>query len=117
MRRLIGFVTIQTLFLTGGQVLLKLALEKLDKLEWTREYFIKVLANYWLPACGICFSLALALWLYIIRKFPFSQAYPLTSLSFVFGMIAARLVFDEAISLTRWTGLFLVVGGCFLIMK
>ena len=114
---MIEFVMVQTLFLAGGQVLLKLALEKLGKFEWTKAYFKTVLADYWLPACGLCFSLALVLWLYILRRFPFSQAYPLTSLSFVFGMIEARLVFGETISIMRWIGLFLVVGGCFLITK
>ena len=52
-----------------------------------------------------------------LKKFPFSQAYPLTSLSFVFGMIAAWLVFGESIPFSRWIGLVLVVLGCFLIMK
>lgn len=117
MWRLIGFVSMQTFFLAGGQVFLKLAMEKLPKFEWTWAYFRAVLVDWWLLACGVSFGVATVLWLYILKKFPFSQAYPLTSLSFVFGMIAAWLVFGEAVPFSRWIGLILVVAGCFLIMK
>ena len=117
MWKLMGLVALQTLFLSGGQVFLKLAMEKLGKFEWTWAYFKTVLVDWWLMACGISFAVATVLWLYILKKFPFSQAYPLTSLSCVFGMIAAWLVFGESIPFSRWIGLILVVLGCFLIMK
>ena len=117
MWRIIGLVALQSFFLCGGQVLLKLAMQQLGKFEWTWAYFKSVLTAWWLLACGISFGFATVLWLYILKKFPFSQAYPLTSLSFVFGMIAAWLVFGESIPFSRWIGLVLVVLGCFLIMK
>ena len=117
MWKLFGLVSLQTIFLSGGQVLLKLAMEKMTKFEWTWAYFKSMLTNWWFLACGISFGFATVLWLYILKKFPFSQAYPLTSLSFVFGMIAAWLVFGESIPLSRWFGLILVVLGCFFIMK
>ena len=117
MWRLMGLVALQTLFISGGQVFLKLAMEKLGKFEWTWAYFKTVLIDWWLLACGISFGFAAVLWMYILKKFPFSQAYPLTSLSFVFGMIAAWLVFGENIPFSRWIGLVLVILGCFLITK
>ena len=117
MWKLLGWVALQTLFLTGGQVLLKLGTMQLSKFEWTWAYFKSVLTNWWFLACGTSFGCSAVLWLYILKKFPFSQAYPLTSLSFVFGMIAAWLVFGESIPFSRWIGLVLVILGCFLIMK
>jgi undecaprenyl phosphate-alpha-L-ara4N flippase subunit ArnE len=117
MWKLIGLTLLQTLFLAGGQVLLKLALDKLGKFEWTWTYFKTVLVDWWLYASGISCSLALVLWIYILKKFPFNQAHPLTSLSFVFGMIAAWLIFGESVPFLRWIGLILIVAGCFLIMK
>ena len=112
-----GWVTLQTLFLSGGQVLLKLAMVQMGKFEWSKAYFKSVATNWWLLACGISFGCAAVLWMYILKKFPFSQAYPLTSLSFVFGMIAAWIVFGESIPFSRWIGLIFVVMGCFLILK
>jgi undecaprenyl phosphate-alpha-L-ara4N flippase subunit ArnE len=117
MWKILGLVSLQTLFLSAGQVFLKLAMGKLGKFEWTWAFFKTVFDDLWFLACGISFGAATVLWLYILKKFPFSQAYPLTSLSFVFGMIAAWLVFGESIPFSRWIGLVLVVFGCFLIMK
>ena len=121
MWKLLGWVSMQTLFLSGGQVLLKLSMQKLGKFEWSCNYF-KSLLNDWVfllvfLACGICFGIAIVLWLYILKKFPFNQAYPLTSLSFVFGMVAAWLVLGESIPYWRWIGLILVVLGCVLITR
>lgn len=110
-------VSVQTIFLSGGQVLLKVALAKLPKFQWSWSYFVAVLTDWWLLACGITFGAATLLWLYILKHFPFSQAYPLTALSYVFGMIAAILVFGEQIPAARWVGVALIVAGCFLIMK
>ena len=117
MWKLFGLVVLQTLFLSGGQVLLKIAMQQLGKFEWSWAYFKTVCEDVWFLACGISFGVATVLWLYILKKFPFSQAYPMTSLSFVFGMLAAWLVFGESIPFSRWIGLVLVVLGCFLIMK
>lgn len=117
MWRLLGLVSLQTIFLSGGQVLLKLALAKLGKFEWSWAYFKTVLTDWWLLACGISFGIATVLWLYILKKFPFSQAYPMTALGYVFGMIAALLVFGEQIPLARWFGVVFVVLGCMLIMR
>ena len=115
MWKLVGLVSLQTIFLSGGQVMLKLALNQLGTFEWSWNYFKSVLCDFWLLACGISFGAATILWLYILKEFEFSQAYPLTSLGFVFGMIAAWLVFGESIPFSRWIGLILVVIGCFLI--
>lgn len=121
MWKLFGWVSVQTLFLSGGQVLLKMVMQKTGKFEWSWAY-IKSLWSDWsflllFLGCGICFGLAAVLWLWILKKFPFNQAYPLTSLSFVFGMIAAWLILGESIPYWRWIGLILVVLGCFLIIK
>lgn len=117
MCKLIELVLLQTFFLAGGQVLLKLVMVRLGKFEWTIKYLKAVLTDWRFPACGVCFSFALLLWLYILKKFPFSQAYPLTSLSFVFGMLSSWLILGESVPLSRWIGLILIVGGCFLIVK
>jgi hypothetical protein len=58
MWRLFGLVALQTLFLSGGQVLLKLALQQLGKFEWSWAYFKSVLADMWFLACAISFGLA-----------------------------------------------------------
>jgi undecaprenyl phosphate-alpha-L-ara4N flippase subunit ArnE len=117
MWRLLILVCIQTAFLSGGQVLLKLAMAQLPKFSWSWSYFRAVLTDWWLLACGISFGAATVLWLYILKHFPFSQAYPLTALGYIFGMVAAIVVFGESVPLTRWIGVVLIVAGCMFIMR
>jgi undecaprenyl phosphate-alpha-L-ara4N flippase subunit ArnE len=117
MWRIIPLSLIQCILLSGGQVLLKFALEKMGAFRWEWSFFTALLTNWWFLACGICYGTATVLWMYILKHFPFSMAYPMISLSYVFGMFAAILVFHEQVSLTRWVGVFLIMTGCVLIVK
>ena len=110
-------VCVQTIFLSGGQVLLKKAMVQLPAFSWSWCYFRAVLTDWWLLACGLSFGVAMVLWLYILKHFPFSQAYPLTALGYVFGMVAALAVFGEQIPPLRWLGVALIVLGCMFVMR
>lgn len=108
---------IQTLLYTGGQVMLKLAMNDLPKFSWTGKYFKALFTDWWLLGCGVCFSIATVLWLYILKNAPLSQAFPLSSMSYIFAIIAAILIFGEQVPIARWIGVFLIVVGCALILK
>ena len=110
-------VTIQTLLFSAGQVLLKKAMMTLPSFSWHLDYFRDILANGWLLASGVSFGVATVLWLYVIRHFPLSQAYPLSALSYIIVMIAAIFVFGETVPISRWIGVLLIVVGCFFILK
>lgn len=115
--RLLLISVLQSLLLCGGQVLLKLALQHMGTPACTVGFMLRQLTNWWLLGCGLCYVSAMALWLYIIKTFPFSMAYPMVSLSYVFGMLAAILVFHEQVPLVRWAGVLLIMAGCVLIAK
>ncbi|MBP5548585.1 MAG: EamA family transporter [Bacteroidales bacterium] len=117
MFRLLLLVVVQTMFLTGGQVLLKQAMLQLPKFSWSWDYFKAVLTDWWLLGCGASFGVATVLWLYILRHFPFSQAYPLTAIGYVFGVVAAILIFGETVTAWRWLGVALIVLGCLFVMR
>lgn len=117
MWKIIPYALIQCLLLTGGQVFLKLALMRMPTFSWTREFWGSMLVNWHFAACGIFFGLASLLWMYIVKIFPFSTSYPMVSLSYVFGMFAAMLIFHEEVSLLKWMGVVLIIVGCFLIAK
>ena len=53
--------------------------------------------------------------MYILRHYPFSLAYPLSSLAYVFGMVAAMWIFHEQISLVQWLGILLIMAGCYCV--
>ena len=68
-------------------------------------------------ACGLCFGAGSLLWMYILKHYPLSMAYPLLSLSYVIAMFSAILFFHEAVPAHRWIGCVLIVAGCMLIVK
>ena len=115
--RLFLIAVVQSMLLCGGQVLLKFALQKMGVFSWTAHFFASQLTNWWFLGCGICYAAATVLWMYIIKNFPFSMAYPMISLSYVFGMLTAMLIFHETIPVTRWIGVALIMGGCILVAR
>lgn len=117
MLHLLPLALIQCLLLTFGQVFLKFALARMAPFGWTKAFMMSVLLNWQFALSGICFCAGSILWMYIIKNFPFSMAYPMVSLSYVFGMIAANIFFHETIDTTKWIGVLLIMGGCVLISK
>jgi len=117
MWRIIPYAILQSILLTGGQVFLKFAMSKMPAFAWTREFWLSLLTNWYLAVCGLFFGLASLLWMYIVKVFPFSSAYPMVSLSYVFGMLAAILFFHEEVSVMKWVGVMFIVLGCMLIAK
>lgn len=117
MWKIVPLALVQSILLSLGHVFLKFAMTRIGAFGWTREFWTGLLGNWWLLGCGIAYGGATVLWLYILKHFPFSIAYPLSSLSYVFGMLAAIIFFHEEVSLAKWIGVLLIAGGCILIMK
>ena len=115
--RLIILAILQSLLLCCGQVFLKMALRKMGSLVWSSHFFITQLTNWWWLGCGLCYGSASVLWMYIVKNFPFSMAYPMISISYVLGMFAAIFIFHEDVPLVRWIGAFLIMAGCVLVAK
>ncbi|MDY6240731.1 MAG: SMR family transporter [Prevotella sp.] len=115
--KILPLALIQSALLAGGQVFLKFAMMRMKPFSWTWSFFGSALTNWSFAACGLCFLAASLLWMYMVKVFPLSTAYPLVSLSYVFGMVAAIVFFHEDVSLTKWIGVGLIMVGCCLIAK
>lgn len=117
MWKIIPYAILQSLLLAGAQVFLKLALARMLPFGWTREFWGSLLVNWQFAVSGLLFTAASLLWLWIVKVFPFNMAYPMVSLSYVFGMLAALFVFHEDVSLLKWAGVFFIMLGCTLIAR
>ena len=117
------FVALQALSLAGGQAMFKMFIEKLkfgagsEENIWAFQNLLATSRTYWwvLTSMTLLFGVSFTLWAYVLKKMEFSQAYPLSSLSFIFGMFLAFFLFQESIPFTRWIGVVLIVIGCVLI--
>lgn len=115
--KLLLLAIVQSMLLAGGQVLLKFALGRMLPFAWSVEFWRSVFVNWQFATCGACYGLGSLLWFHIIKNYPFSMAYPLVSLSYVFGMVAAMVFFNEPVSLTKWLGVLCIMFGCYLIAR
>ncbi len=98
--------------------MLKLGVAAMDKNQPFKDFlYHSLLTNWWLLGCGLMMTSAGLLWMYILRHFPLSNAYPLTAISFVFGMLAAMWVFNETVDIRQWIGVICILIGCFLVAK
>ena len=113
--RLIILALVQSMFLCGGQLFMKLALKAMGPASFTWSFVLEQLTNWWWLACGVSFAVAGVMWMYILKNWPFSQAYPLSSMAYVFGMIAALPVFHETVAWTQWVGVLLIMAGCWFV--
>jgi uncharacterized membrane protein len=117
MIKLIILSTIQSLFLVLSQIFLKIAIARMGTFNFSWEYFKQVVVNWQLALSGISIVLATLLWMQILKHFDFSIAYPMISISYVFGMLAAVFIFHENIPMTRWIGVALIMLGVIFVAK
>jgi len=107
---------IQCAFLAVGQVFLKFGLEKMEKFTWTLKFFRDFFTNWWMLASGLSMAAASIVWFYLLKHNDLSLVYPLISISYVFGTVAAIYIFHETVSPVRWLGvLFIMIGVAFLV--
>ena len=114
---LILLIILQSVVLVAAQTFLKISVELFGKFSWSWQYFKTVFTTWQFAASGICALSAMFLWMYVLKKYEFSVAYPLLSISYVIGLLSAHFIFHEAVPLTRWIGVVIVMIGVFFIVK
>lgn len=112
MWQLLGLSIIQSLMLSFGQLTMKIALERMPRFSWTPAFWSDLLTNWWFMLCGILFGGASLLWMYILKHFPLSMAYPMASMSFVFAVLLSIVFLHEDVSWNRWIGIGFIIIGC-----
>jgi len=117
MLKLVILATIQSFFLAASQVFLKLATLRMDKFSFSWAFFKELFINWQLALSGVSIATATIIWMYILKRFELSVAYPLISISYVFGMLASVLIFKEVVPITRWIGVGLIMLGVVFLVK
>ena len=117
MVKLICLMTMQSLFLVLSQIFLKIGLNKISKLEISISCGFELFKNYFMWLAVLSMVLAAGVWLWVLRKYDFSIAYPLVSISYVFVLFSSVFVFNENVPVLRWIGVAIIIIGIILITK
>src|SRR4051812_29631006 len=103
MRYALLFGTVAALVI--GQILFKIASENLKGGAWgfaLNPIFVLVIAVY---------AMATVAWIFVLRHWPITMAYPANALAIVIVLICGVLFFGESLKLMQIVGLIGVIGG------
>lgn len=107
-----------SLMLACGQLIWKIGLDKFHGQALISLGGLKrAITSPYIWAGMLIYVLATVIWLNVLSKLPLSLAYPLMSAAYVFGLILAKTVLGEQISLTRWAGAFVIIMGMVLVSR
>ena len=100
-----------------GQVLWKKGLTALPGAfegDWLHAV-VAVAGSAYVVAGVAIYAFALFVWLFLLSRFDLSYIYPITSLSFVLGILVSFLFLGESIPWNRWAGTLVICSGVWLV--
>lgn len=115
------YIVITIFFTVVGQILVKAGAKRLPQYNSNIDniimYIIKAVFSPLIFLGLLSAVIAAISWIGAMSKYDISFAYPFMSLSYVFVMILAAIVFKEVINLKQWIGLMFICFGVFLISR
>lgn len=111
MQRYILLSVLNSLIIITGQTLWKMGLAK------TNGFSLKILIHPFVISGMLVYGISTLLWFYILSKIPFSIAYPLNSIVYVFSMLAGYFLFKETLSYQKILGTLLLLTGVTFIAR
>ncbi len=111
------WVLVQSVLVVAAQSFLKISVEMFGKFEWTVQYFRTMFTTWQLYVSGAFALSSVVLWMYLLKNNDLSFVYPLLSMSYIISLFVGAFVFGEAIPITRWIGVVIVMIGVYFIIK
>jgi len=107
---LIGFALL-LLFDTIGQTSFKLTANHAEPLEANIDWIIRVFTNPWVYIAIFGYICAFFTWMILLKKAPVGPAFAASHLEVVTVMLVSIWVFNEHITLVRFSGAALIIIG------
>lgn len=110
-----------TLLITSGQVLWKLGLQKAGGFYISEQSLLgnllRTLTNPFVIAGFVAYIIATGFFMFLLSKYDISLVIPISSVSFVFSLIAGAYIFGEQISWLRIAGVLVIITGIMMVLK
>ncbi|CAB3395462.1 EamA family transporter [Kyrpidia spormannii] len=101
--------------LVAGQVCFKVGLGQVGGLHLNNV--AETFFSPWILLGLLLYVAATVAWFAVLSRLSLSIAYPLQSLSYVLGVVAAAWIFHEAVPPVRWLGVLVILVGVALIAQ
>lgn len=111
--RVLGLLVV-TLMLGGGQLLFKLAAERLTLGQGNAALISSFISLPMLAALAL-YAIATVFWVYLLHGLALSRAYPFIALAFAIVPLMGWLALGEALGPRYWLGLGIMLAGLYVI--
>jgi len=106
----------------GGQVLLKLGLNKMgsvnvSSLSGLGHLFLGIIKSPMVITGLFCYVISAAIWLVVLSAVELSFAYPFIGLTYVLILFISRFVLKEDVNPIRWVGAAIITIGVVVISR
>ncbi|MFD0869820.1 MULTISPECIES: EamA family transporter [Paenibacillus] len=108
-------VLVNVLMLVTGQLLWKITLNRYPVKSW--DGLVTIMLQPAMILGCLLFAGATLIWFYALSRYDLSRIYPLQSMAYVLGALGGVIFLKESMSLYQWLGIFLIIGGAFLLSK
>jgi drug/metabolite transporter (DMT)-like permease len=102
--------------MAGGQLLFKLAAQRLTPGATLVERLIELSGNAWFYAAFALYCALALVWIWILTFTPLSRAYPFVALAFAITPLLGAWVFAEPIGARLILGVGVIAVGLFLVV-
>lgn len=106
----------------GGQVLLKIGLNKIgsvnvNSLSGLGHLFLGIIKSPMVMAGLFCYVISAAIWLVVLSAVQLSFAYPFIGLTYVLILFISKFVLKEDVNPIRWVGAAIITIGVAVISR
>lgn len=118
----LSLVAICIVFGAVGQILMKSGMSQIGQIGDLGKLInpstvFSIFTNAYVIGGLLLYAIASFLWLGALSTLDVSLMYPLLSLAYVVAAILGLIFLKEDITLLRWVGIVVVIGGCFMILR
>ena len=105
----------------AAQILMKAGTNAIGHFEFSAENILPIglkLATEWhIIAALFCYALSVVVWILALSRVPVSIAFPLLSMAYIVTAVAAWYLLGEALSLTKFVGIGVIILGVIIISR
>ena len=116
---LLSFFT--TFLITTGQVLWKIGLQKIGGFYLPEksiiQNFLRIILNEWIFSGFVVYAIATGFFMWLLSKYEIGLVIPISSVAFIYSLIAGHLLFNEQITVWRLAGVLLIIAGVVMVVK
>lgn len=106
---------------SGAQILLKAGMRHIGYFEFTWSNFFpiswQIAINPWILLGLVSYVVSVVVWLLVLSRVDVSIAYPMVSLGYVISAGIAYFFLGEHVTLTRMTGVFIILLGVYIVAR